>query len=158
MTTPGIRRNYRQVRANRPDPGANWELRPGGQRWWRVVSMVARLTTSAVVGNRRVSIRASDGGHVYFVAEAHLVHPASTVVDYAAHTGAPVTAGDNLVLPLPLPSAGLLVRPGGVLASSVTNLDVADQWSAVVALVEEIPSGPLYQGDQLTLPPETLGG
>lgn len=158
MTSPGIRRNFTQKRIPAPIAGANWELSPGGQRWWRLVSMVARLVTSAVVANRRVRITATEGGNAYFVAEAHLAQPASTTMDYAAHNGSPVTAADSLVLPLPLPSGGLLLRPGALLVASVTNLDAGDQWSAIVALVEEVPSGLPYQGDQLIPPIETLGG
>lgn len=151
MTTPGIRRGFRQVRVSAPAAGANWELRPGGQRWWRVVSLVARLVTSAVVANRRVRLTATEGGHIYWAIESHLNQAASLTFDYAAHTGAVAPAADNLVLPLPLPSNGLLVRPGAVLAPSVTALDAGDQWSAIVALVEEVPSGIIYEGDWLTV-------
>lgn len=120
--------------------------------------MTARLVTSAVVGNRRVRVTASDGGHAYYIAEAHLNHPASTTVDYAGHTGSAVTAADNLVLPLPLPGAGLLLRPGAILAPSVTNFDVGDAWSAIVLLAEEIPNRAFLEGDQLTEPAESIVG
>lgn len=158
MAGTGIRRNWRTVRIDKPAVGADWTTRPGGQRVWRVVSLVARLVTSAVVANRRVRLQATDGENPYFIAESHLAHPASTTVDYAAHTGSAVTAADNLVLPLPLPSAGLIVRPGATLEVVTDNIDAADQWSAIVALVDEIPSGLGYEGDQFTLPIETVGG
>lgn len=157
MTTPGITRTFRQVRLNQPAAGTQWELRPGGQRWWRVISLLARLTTSAVVGNRRVSLRLSDGGHTYWAMESHANHIASTTADYMAHTGATANAADSLVLTLPLPSAGLLIRPGAVLVSAVSGMDVADAWSAIVALVEEVPEAGPRWGDDLYLPPETVG-
>lgn len=158
MAHPGIGRHWRTIRIDRPAAGANWSTRPGGQRTWRVVSLVARLVTSVAAGDRRVRLQATDGENPYFVAESHLAHPASTTVDYAAHTGSAVTAVDNLVLPLPLPSAGLIVRPGALLEVVTTNLDVADQWSAIVVLAEEIPSGLAYEGDQFTTPIEIVGG
>lgn len=158
MTSPGIRRSWRQIRANRPVVGADWTTSPGGQRFWRITTLVARLTTSAVAGNRRVQLQATEGGLTYFVAESHLDHPANTVVDYAAHTGSPATSATNLVLPLPLPSGGLLLRPGASLATVTSGIDAGDQWSAITILAEEIPSGLEYEGDQLTRPTETLGG
>lgn len=158
MPGPGIRRNWRQIRVSRPSAGADWAQAAGGQRYWRITTMVARLVTSAVAGNRRVRLQATEGGLTYFVAEAHLDHPANTTVDYAAHTGSPATSGTNLVLPLPLPSGGLVLRPGASLAVVTSGIDAGDQWSAITALAEEIPSGLEYEGDQFTRPTETLGG
>lgn len=157
MTTPGIRRIHRIVRVDRPAAGQGWTLTPGGARWWRVISLTARLVTSAVVANRRVRLTATEGDFTFFVAEAHLNQAASLTFDYTAHTGAPVSAADNLVLPLPLPSGGLLLRSGAVLTASATALDAGDQWSAIAALVEELPSGRLYEGDELTEPVEQQG-
>lgn len=149
MTTPGITRTFHQIRPGRIGVGTDWVVTPGGQRWWRIISLTARLATSAAVANRRVRLEAVHGDGTYFVAEAHLNQVGSTTRDYAAHTGSPIGAADSLVLPLPLPTGGLLVRPGGLLRVTTAGLDVGDQWSAVIGLAEQIPSGPEYWSDNL---------
>jgi hypothetical protein len=100
-----------------------------------------------------VTLRADRGGSVYFAQEAPADQPASTSVDYAAHTGSPVNNATAFTFALGLPGAGLLLRAGDRLSVVTTNLQAADQWSAIVAQLEEIPSGLPYQGDQLLLPP-----
>lgn len=139
-----------------PAVGADFVITPGGQRSWRIVSLTAVLTTSAAVANRQVRLTADRGGDVWYSQPAANTQAATLADTYAAFTGAP---RDGLIagtFTIPLPSAGLLLSPGDNLRSVTALIDVADQWSAIFAKAEEVPSGPEYIGDEL-LPLPLIG-
>lgn len=123
---------------------------PGGATW-RVTSLVARLVTSAAVANRRMSLAADDGTAVWYAQAASADQAASLTVDYCAHTGASFGGVVPGVLTVPLPAAGLLLRPGHRLVVAVLNIDAGDQWSEITAMVDEIPSDMPLVGDMGTV-------
>lgn len=155
MTTPGISRAWRTIRVPVPLAGADWVITPGGQRSWRITSLVAVFTTSVAVAVRQVRLQADRGGDVWYSQPASGTQAASLGDTYAAFTGAPrdgLTAG---TFTIPLPTAGLLLSPGDNLRSVTALIDAGDQWSAIFAKAEEVPSGPPYLGDELLPSPST---
>lgn len=51
-----------------------------------------------------------------------------------------------------MPDGGIILQPGWVLSTVTTNIDVADQYSAVVALIETYPTGPQWYGTPIAEP------
>lgn len=157
MATPGIKRAWRTLRVPPPAAGTDWEIVPGGQRWWRVVSFVAVLNTSAVVGARQVVLEATSGAHVWLRLPTQASQAASTSVFYTGHTAAPRDGTTVNTLTVPLPGQGLLLGPGDRFRPVTSSLDAGDTWTDIVAKLEEIPSGLEYEGDQLYRPAESIG-
>lgn len=146
MANTGYRRRWRTVRLSARAVGTDWELKAPGNAYWRVVSVAAQLTTSAVVGNRQVVLIGDDQTSTYFAQGFSTVQAASTTFTYAAHTGGSSLLASTTAT-APLPHAGMLLLPGYRLRASTGLLDPADQWANVVALVDEIPSTHAYIGD-----------
>lgn len=151
MATPGIKRAWRIVLVSTPNAGVDWSMSPGGQRYWRVVSLVAVLSTGVAAPNRQVLLQADRVGNVYWQQPAVAGIGASASVSIAAFSGGPHDGSFINTLTIGLPAGGLLLRPGDRLRAVTASLDAADQWSAIVAQVEEIPSGVEYSGDMLDL-------
>lgn len=149
MTAPTYlhRRRWRTVTVTSPAAGANWVLTPPGGRALRVVSLVARLVTSAVAGSRRVTLIADNGEKIWFAQSASADQIASQTVDYAAHTGATASGVVPGTLNIPLPSGGLLLESGHRLRVSVAGLDPGDQWSAIQVRADEYTSSDAIVGD-----------
>lgn len=146
MANSGYRRRWRTIRLATRAAGLEWELKAPGSAYWRVISVTARLVTSAVVANRQVSLIGDDQTNTFFTQGFSSAQAASLTVDYCAHTGgSSILAGTTATAPLP--HAGLLLIPGYRLRSSTALLDAGDQWSLVTALVDEIPSTHAYIGD-----------
>jgi hypothetical protein len=158
MATPGIQRRWRTLRLSNPAVGTDWEIAPGGQRWWRIVSFTAVLTTSLAAGARGAVFRAEHGGSAWMHMPAPNNQNPNTAVTYAGHTNTTRDGSALTTFLVPLPTAGLLIPHGGRFVVVTANLDVADQWSSIVAQVEEIPSGLDYEGDQLTTPVQPMMG
>lgn len=141
MTYPVERVQRFPVNAPQPAVGADWTLTPTGLGTWRILSLTAILTASAAVANRNVVLVADDQTTTYFRLPALAAQTAGQVVHYDAFDGSSVSnslAGDQL---LDWPNGGLVLRQGHRLRSITTGIDVADQWSAISAMVEELPSG-----------------
>jgi hypothetical protein len=155
MATSGIKRAWRTILVPAPAAGTDWSLSPGGQRYFRVTSLVALLTTGIAAPARQVLLQASRGGNAWFRQPAVAGIGASAAVFVSAFTGAPRDGSFINTLTIPLPVGGLLLRPGDTLAAVTASLDAADQWSTIVVEAEEIPSGYDYEGDQLATPTET---
>lgn len=155
VTGPGIGRSWRTLKIGNPNAGADFVITPGGQRWWRITSLVAVLTTSAVVATRQVTLRADTGGDVWWSQPAPSGQAATLGLTYSAFTGAPRDGLFINTYTLPLPAAGLLLKPGDSLRSLTALIDAGDQWSAIFARAEEVPSGLSYLGDELMPLPAT---
>jgi hypothetical protein len=147
VTRPGFTRWWRVVTVTPPAAGADWFMTAPGNAAWRVISLTARLVTAAVAGNRRVTLRADRAGQVWWAQPAGADQIITQTTDYAAYAGAQPGGFTPGTLTLPLPSLGLLLRPGYRLAATTTGIDPGDQWSAIFALVDEIPSDDPYVGD-----------
>lgn len=132
-----------------PAAGAEISITPSGLGFWRILSLVFTLTTSAVVANRAPSLAASDGTSRYWRSGAVAVLAASLAGDWSAFPGSTAAGSANGVTHLAFPEGGLLLPPGYRLTTVTAGIDVADQYSAVAALVEELLTG---EGSTIDLP------
>lgn len=136
---PGV---HRVLDVPAPVAGAEWSFTVPSLGWLRIRSIVATLTTSAVVANRVAGFTLSDPDRVAYAASSNLALPASSAqrIVYMPGTGSGglVGAGGTLLVPLP----DLIVPVGYVLKSFTGLIDVADQYSNVRMIVEEFDTHP----------------
>lgn len=132
---PGVKQPF--AVAN-PAAGSDWSVTVPGGVMWRVVSAIARFTTSATVANRSVSFTVMvDGLLVYRTAAFSPITASSAAVvsllPGSAQAGAAGTAGLNV---FNVPDTWL--TPGCVLSSLTGGIDPADQYSAIAVWIEEL--------------------
>src|SRR5689334_22594222 len=108
----------------------------------RVQSVTFQLVTSAVAGNRSVSLAADDGTSTYWRSVASGVQAASLTQRYSAGIGAALGGSGTIVQMIELPQTGVLLYPGHVLRTLTGALDVGDQYGAITVQAEELPQGP----------------
>lgn len=157
MTRAGFERRWRVAKAPTVPVNTDWTLKAPGGTWWRVMSIVARLVTDANVANRIITLRADDQTNVWYAQEAPLVVAANSTVDVSAHTGSGNTTATATTLVLALPSDGLLLPPGHRLFVTTANRQAGDQWTNVVAQIDEIPSDDPYVSTEGKPEPIDLG-
>lgn len=134
---------YQIVRVSQnPAPGAEFVIPNSGVGNWLVLSIVAVLTTSAVVANRLVTLVADDGTTIYWRGGASAVQAASLVDNYSAFAGASGSPAVANFVPIDFPGDGLWLPQGFRLRSQTTAIDVGDQYSAIALQVLELPIGP----------------
>lgn len=150
MVSTGYGRRWRTVRVEQPAAGAEWELKAPGHAYWRVVSVFAQLVADATVASRFAEFIADDQTRTWFRQGTTGATTASETGLYCGHTGA-VQATFASLENFPLPVAGLLLQPGNRLRTLTTNLQAADQWSNITALVDEIPSDVPLIGDGMVV-------
>lgn len=147
-------RTFQVIRVPNPAAGAQFSVTVPGDQAWRVLSVAALLTTSAVAGNRSCALLADDQQSVYLAADADVAITANLAVTVSwalglitstsVATGGVASAGlSDLVLP-----------PGHRLRSAVTAFDVADQWSSIAIAVESLQTLPF--GTRQEVEAETL--
>lgn len=144
MARAGFERRWHIVKAPTVVAATNWALKAPGGTWWRITSITARFVAAAAVANRVITLRANDQTSTWYAQEASRAVTSGETVDVCAHTGGGNTAAGAVTLGLALPAEGLLLPPGYQLVVVTTNMDAADQWSNVIAQVDEIPSDDPY--------------
>lgn len=144
MARRGFDRRWRTIRIDDPAAGTDWILQAQGRAYWRIVSLVARLVTSATIATRVVSLIGDDGARTWYRQNATAGQAENNTFDYAAIAGSPITAGLPTLVSFALPHDGLLLLPGFRLRVLTSALAAGDQWSAITALVDEIPSDSPY--------------
>lgn len=140
---------YRLIAVDTPEVGHNVRIVvptvPEGI-WWRVKSLRYRLATSAAAGNRTVrTVVGTDSGsdpnalfnsaYSFFIAGIGSL-PANNTNDFLFSElgqGAAVGSIDYGIIPFEV-----VVQPGHVIGTAIPNLDVADQISNVLLLVQEM--------------------
>jgi hypothetical protein len=129
----------RRVLVAQPAAGANWtRTNDSGCTW--IVHMVAfRLAASAVAATRIPHIRAAGGDDAYFHTTVNRATFVNQTRDYCGFAGADVSVADADVCTISWPSGGLVLSPGHVIRSTVQNIDVGDQLSAIILTVVETP-------------------
>lgn len=139
-----LRQAYRRYAKAIPNPAAGAELiiTPDGQGGWRVVYLAFTFTASAAVANRNVALRATDGTLNTFEATQAGVQAAASAVRYVAYPGAVPAALAAGAVVLPMPDEGIILGQSWQIRTATALIDVADQYSSVVVVVEELPSGP----------------
>jgi hypothetical protein len=132
-----------------PAVGVDWVMQvpqlPAGI-WWRPKSIVWKLQTSAVVANRRTRLlyAATPLGSAGFPASLDLAYmftqpsanqAASSLLSYCASESGELNSTFSSVMTLPF---DLRLAPGHFIGVSTENLDVADQFSGIRLLVQEL--------------------
>jgi hypothetical protein len=127
-----------------PAPGAEMVVKPVTVGAWRLLSLVWVLVTSAAVAIRNVQLTLTDGSVTYWLQTTAVTQAATTTQQYKAEPQAIATASISGLVTLPLPPDGLYIPRGHQLATITALIDVADQYSAIVAQIQELPDGPDY--------------
>lgn len=128
----------RRITGTSPAAGVEFsESVPVGVQW-RFISMHARLTASAVVGNRLVTLNLGDAALAAFYREpSGFTQLANQSIPYIWSDAGAFNSG--LVfgfVQVPLPSQ-VILPVGFTMFSTTTGLLAGDQWSAIGFLVEE---------------------
>lgn len=134
-----------------PAAGAELSLTPTGLGGWLVQSLRWTLTTSAAVGNRTPRLDVTDGTSTLIQLDVPAVIAPSTAVRYQAFEGAFPSVGAGGLVTLSWPVRGVWLAQGYNIRSATAGLDVADQYSSIVAYVLEIPSGSEWYGFPMQL-------
>lgn len=132
-----VERNRIVVPVPSPAAGADWSVAVPGGVLWDVLTAKARLVTAVAAGNRVAALEVTDGTTLLFGIGGVTNQAASLTIDYSwlqeyATNGINPTGGH---VPNWLPEFPL--HAGYVLRSATQGIQAADQWSAVVLLVDE---------------------
>ena len=129
------------ITAPAPAAGADFTLTPPVGVRWRILGGQAQLKTSAAVANRQVLLEVTRGGVVVFTCPSPSVQAAGLTYAYQLLPGVtqPTLVSTYPVLPFPV---AVVLDETWRLASSTAAIDVADQWSAIALLVEELGPTP----------------
>jgi len=140
---PNYQRGRYQVKESRivttakPAAGVDVKATVPGATKWKVWSLRASLTTSAIAANRVPHLQITDGpnGHVVTDFPAGNNQLAASTINYAAGAGVVAANFDNtLVFVLPV---DVVLLQGWTLGFATTALDAGDQWTALALLVTE---------------------
>lgn len=128
-----------------PPAGQEFTLTPRGQGGILVQSIIFTFTASAAVGNRVPNLVLSDGTSVIWRQQAPANVAAAGSVTYTGFDGAIPQTGIGGLVTLSWPNQGLWIPQGYTLSSLTAGIDpIADQYSNIVAYVQEFSSGPEY--------------
>jgi len=123
-----------------PAAGANFTVANDSRFASRLLTITFRLVTSAVVANRSVTVNTDDsGGNVVTRSGSGAVVLASTTAFFSfdVHKGGADWDANNFLF---IPLADRWLHSGEAWTIAVTNIDVADQLSQIVLLVERLQS------------------
>jgi hypothetical protein len=119
-----------------PAAGADFKVTVPVNARWRVNSLTALLSTSAVAGNRFVLLAMDDGFTDSYAVQTTASQPASTVYRYTFAEGLPLLVTGVTNVTAPLPNNNRLLA-GWDLFTITNGLLAGDQWSAITLAVEE---------------------
>ncbi len=120
-----------------PAAGADFTLTVPASKRWRLQSLMAQMTTSVAVANRTAVFRMTDGVNETW-RQADVA--AMTGGGFYSHTIASGIGGSNNnggVYGIPLPSPCIMTA-GDTLFSNTLGIQAGDQWSNIIARVEEL--------------------
>lgn len=122
------RRSRIVVGVPQPAAGADWSVPVPAGHLWNVLSILATLTTSAVVATRIPRLIFGDGVATFLDVPPFAGEAASLTRRYVwVPAGQGYTTGNGILSPLPEVPLGT----GWTLATTTDAIDVADQWSAI---------------------------
>lgn len=120
---------------NGPAAGSDLKFTPSTTDKVLLLTLTAKLTTSAVVANRRVSLNLIDQNTLtYWAADAVFAQAASLAVTYSWARGASLAppaaliASEKVALPFPW----LRLQPNDTISTVTALIDVGDVWSSIV--------------------------
>jgi len=104
---------------------------------WRIIAVIAWLTTDATAVDRHATLRIGLGADTYVAIPLRQVMTASNAYTVCWFSGAdvpPITGGLTLVGNLP---EKLLINNEMVIFSDTDNLETMDEWDEIFVLAEE---------------------
>ena len=125
-----------------PAAGGVFSFIPNKDGGWLFKSLRFLFTTDANAATRQVFLQALRGDDVYMQVPANNSQIASRADVYSwipGTSGGPLITG---MLSIDCPTDGLYLPRGHVLQAAVSNIQVGDTFSLVVASVIEYPDGP----------------
>jgi hypothetical protein len=126
----------RRFGISNPAAGNNFTITVPARTRWRLLAVNCLLVAGAGVANREVVLTLDDGANGFAIIPAGVTQIATESRQYTFFQGAPRGAGtQSLHVIAPLPFAVLMA--GFDITSSVVNIQAADQFQNVNALVEE---------------------
>lgn len=131
-----------QVKVTQANPaaGADFTVTVPSGKFWRLLTMIATLQTSAVVAARAVKLFIDDGtDNLYETGNNDTGHSASITAQYSFAPGCPMSTtavpASAVLRHFPVPE--MVLMPGYRIRIVTGALDVGDQWSAIKLLVDE---------------------
>lgn len=120
-----------------PAAGADWQVKVPNVAYWELLAVSYKLTTSAVVANRQVSLLVKDqNGVVLGEVDALAVQAAGATKQYVHQDD--VAAPEQIVaITGAVPLAGVPLQPGWTIGTSTALIDAGDQYGSIVVLVRE---------------------
>jgi len=119
-----------------PLPGSELVISVPVNSRWRLNTLTCALTTSAIVAARKVGLDVFGPGQAVYVGGAGQTQGASAGFSYTWAAGVPAMFDGVSEVIQPLPDDFILPESATV-QTSTFNLDAADQFSNITALVEE---------------------
>lgn len=127
----------RRIAVPAPAAGADWTFTVPSGVVWKILTVRAQLTASAVVANRQPRLVITDGTFTLATVEAaaSIVASATVAITWVAGglTSAAGVSGNFPGVMFP----GYMFETGWTIATTTTNKDAGDQWSNIVMAVEE---------------------
>lgn len=142
MSTKAAVSYYKVVTVANPVAGGEFTLTAPGGEYWRVVSLRFVFVSSAAVANRTPRLNVGDGTDIYASHRAEAVQAAGVTTAFSAFEGGPGGLSIGGLAYISWPDRGVLLQPGHRITSSTDLIDVADQYSAIRAMVQSFPAGP----------------
>lgn len=142
-----LRGQRRAVAVNAPPAGQQWSATPPGGTQWRVLGGTALLTNSIAVGNRFPGVRITLQGTVVYenFFNNNLAASAIKTILYMQNPTMNLAATQSPNVPVLFEPFWL--SPGDTIASLTTGFDVADAYTNVSLVVEEV----FYTNPQLEI-------
>lgn len=139
MARDPARPQFRRTPVSTPAAGANFSVRNDSGGLWLIRSIAFTFVTAAVAVNRSVALAAQAAEDVWWRTVAATVQATTLTRNYSGWNGSPATGDSAAAILLAWPTDGLWLPPGHSLASTVDNIQGADQLSAVVVYMAEYP-------------------
>jgi hypothetical protein len=123
-----------------PAPGANWSYKVDGRYYLRLVSVRFAFSTSAVVAGRfpQLQLTDSNGVNVTAVVAGNNVVASSSVNPYLTVGGPTQATGAAGATFGFIPD--LVIPPDWTWGMTTFGIDVGDQYSAIVLVVQKFPN------------------
>lgn len=132
----------KRVTIPNPAPGADWSFPLPGGSAWRLLSLVGLLTTSAVVANRVVKFQTLDGAAVFNTVGLPFTQGQSVAQVYCLSSYPPFAISSSPSTPIGVAYPNWFLPAGYIIRAATGLIDVADQWSQLEGLFEEVDLGP----------------
>lgn len=136
---PQVLPRRRVIDITTPAAGADFTVRNDSGLLWRVRTLAGVFTADANAATRSFELTLNDGNGVLWVSGSQNTLTAGLARNFAAFPGAFTTSPGGRPIVCALPSGGLVIYPGGRLASSVNSIQVGDAWTALRMEVDEYP-------------------